>query len=141
MPTACKKFLVALSNKELVVNISRLSELASSQPFDIVFIDAFKGDYPTYLQAILDLSPPGKAKRLLRKGGIIVADNVLRSALVVDNSPNNPASFKVPRESANWTEEEVERLDEFNKMMHGIDRIDCFLLPVFDGLGLGRLLD
>lgn len=41
-------------------------------------------------------------------------------------------------------EEGKERLrvmDAFNKEMVKSDRLDVFLMPMFDGLGLGRLVD
>ncbi len=46
-----------------------LSALASEPPFDLVFIDANKEDYPLYLEWAL---------RLARLGGFIAADNTVR---------------------------------------------------------------
>ena len=44
-------------------------------PFDLIFIDADKPGYPSYLEAVLQLS---------RKGTLIVADNVVRGGGVLD---------------------------------------------------------
>ncbi|KAM4061169.1 o-methyltransferase [Hirsutella rhossiliensis] len=118
-----------------------LPTLQPDEPFDMVFIDAQKSGYPDYLAAILDRSQPGARRRLLRPGGLIVGDNALRSALVVDQSDDNPAARTVPGETPNWDWDAMRRLDEFNTMMHSHERIEAMLLPVFDGLGMGRLLD
>jgi predicted O-methyltransferase YrrM len=48
---------------------------AGEEPFDLVFLDADKGGYPTYLARALDLSRPGT---------VIVADNVVRGGAVTD---------------------------------------------------------
>jgi len=50
-------------------------------PFDLVFLDADKGNYPAYLDWSL---------RLLRRGGLILADNVVRAGAVL--APNGDAS-------------------------------------------------
>ena len=107
----------------------------------MIFIDAQKSGYPQYLRTVLEQSQAGAKKRLLRKGGLIIGDNALRSALVVDRTDANPATKTVPRQTENWNWGDVEFLDEFNKTMHGSERIEAMLLPVFDGLGIGRLLD
>lgn len=49
-------------------------------PFDLVFIDADKTGYPSYLEAVLQLSRPGT---------VIVADNVVRSGAVLDPDSND----------------------------------------------------
>ena len=44
-------------------------------PFDLVFIDAWKHDYPAYYEAVLPK---------LAEHGVIVADNVLRQGTVLE---------------------------------------------------------
>jgi predicted O-methyltransferase YrrM len=111
------------------------------EPFDLVFIDADKTSYPAYLSLILSLSSPtSTTPRLLRTGGIILADNVLRRGLVADSSPANPWVAKAKAEKT-WRAGDMKALDEFNKAMVGNERIETFLMPMFDGLGCGRLLD
>ncbi|KAH8793793.1 hypothetical protein F5882DRAFT_289501, partial [Hyaloscypha sp. PMI_1271] len=70
--------------------------------------------------------------RLLRPGGITLPDNILRCGLVADHSPTNPWTTK---------ESELTALDEFNEAWVRSERIEKFLMPMFDGLGCGRLLD
>lgn len=54
---------------------------AGEAPFDLCFIDADKPGYPTYLRHALDL---------VRPGGAIVADNVVRDGRVADLTSTDP---------------------------------------------------
>lgn len=123
---------------------SSLPELAAkiSRPYDLIFIDADKISYPNYLTLILSHSTAATSIRLLKPGGIIVADNILRRGLVADASDANPWSLssKQAGERA-WRQEDIDALDRFNKELVGNERLETFLLPLFDGLGLGRLKD
>ena len=58
--------------------LQELSQDDKLEPFDLVFIDADKGNYSNYYEAGLSL---------LRKGGLILVDNVLWSGKVAD--PDN----------------------------------------------------
>lgn len=60
--------------------LARLVERGEA-PFDMVFIDADKENYPAYLDWSL---------RLARPGGLIVADNVVRGGKVIDPPIDNP---------------------------------------------------
>ena len=57
--------------------LDSLPTLAAEQrePFDLVFIDADKRNTPEYFKATLELT---------RRGGLIVADNVIRDGAIVD---------------------------------------------------------
>jgi predicted O-methyltransferase YrrM len=67
-----------------------LAQLARehAEPFDLVFIDADKAGYSTYLEGAL---------RLSRKGTVIVADNVVRRGDVADASSSDPSVVGVRR--------------------------------------------
>ncbi|KAH8831702.1 O-methyltransferase-domain-containing protein [Flagelloscypha sp. PMI_526] len=52
-----------------------LNSLPREEPFDIAFIDADKTAFPLYFQLI---------KPLLRKGGVMIFDNVVQNSLVSD---------------------------------------------------------
>ncbi len=97
------------------------------------------------MQTILDKSAPGASGRLLRPGGLIVADNVLRRGLIADSSSDNPAvefdAQMIKRGGSFNPAEEVTALKAFNTALHESGRIDTWLVPLFDGVGLGRLLD
>jgi predicted O-methyltransferase YrrM len=61
--------------------LDTLPEIAAegAGPFDLIFIDADKGNYPGYLEW---------AVRLSRPGSLIIGDNVVRDGKVID--PNDP---------------------------------------------------
>jgi len=83
-------------------------------PFDLVFIDADKGNYVNYYEAVL----PKLADR-----GLIVADNTLWSGRVVD-----PAD----------TSEDTEAIRAFNAHVVADSRVICVQLTVRDGVTLVR---
>ena len=79
-------------------------------PFDVVFIDAWKQDYPAYYEAVLPKLAPH---------GVIVADNVLRGGTVLDESPSEPESVA---------------LRAFADQVLADPRVDSAMLTVSDGL-------
>ena len=81
-------------------------------PFDMVYIDADKVNYPIYYDAVMPL---------VSSGGLIVADNVLWSGTVL-----NPES------------EESSVLARFNEKVHTDVRVSNLLLPIRDGLMVAR---
>lgn len=80
-------------------------------PFDLVFIDADKFNYPLYYDLLIDKVP---------SGGYIIADNVLWSGKVVTNVAHN--------------DYETLAIMEFNNKAHNDPRVENLLLPVRDGL-------
>jgi len=79
-------------------------------PFDLVFIDAWKPDYPHYFEAVLPkLSPRG----------VILADNVLWRGTVVD-----PAA----------DDDQARAIAAFNAQVQADPRVRNALLTVGDGL-------
>jgi len=80
--------------------------------FDLVFIDADKENYSQYFDAVLPK---------LRKGGIIIADNVLWSGKVIDKK-------------ALEKDAETKALHAFNEKVHADERVRNLLLPIRDGL-------
>lgn len=108
-------------------------------PYDLVFIDADKTSYPTYLKQLLEFSSASSKVPMLKPGGIILADNVLRRALVADSSDANPWSKEMKEKT--WRDGDMNALRVFNDMMVEEPRLETFLLPLFDGLGMARLKD
>lgn len=84
--------------------------------FDLVFIDADKPNYLKYYE---------QAMEVLNPGGYIIADNVLWSGKVVN-------------ETALAKDKDTQLLDAFNKHLHNDPRLEHILLPIRDGLMLGR---
>lgn len=134
-----------VKNIEIIVGdaLETLPKLNPSEPYDIIFIDAQKSGYPTYLNQILDGSRPGAANRILRPGGLIVADNVLRRGIIADDSDDNPWVVKQAnlRRSEYAVDDENELVKKFNDQVVNSSRLEAFLLPLFDGLNIARLLD
>lgn len=87
-------------------------------PFDLVFLDADKGNYSRYFDLIIDMVPAG---------GFILADNVLWYGKVVSSD-----SEKIDKET--------EAIIEFNNKVHHDPRVENVLLPVRDGLMILRKL-
>ncbi|KAF7924185.1 uncharacterized protein EAE97_010797 [Botrytis byssoidea] len=130
-----------LNNFEVLVGDARESLITNLQePYDLIFIDADKTSYPAYLDLILSLSSPSSTQaRLLKPGGLILADNILRRALVADSSAVNPWALKNGEKT--WKEGDLNALKKFSDLMVTEERLDTFLLPLFDGVGMGRLKD
>jgi len=80
--------------------------------FDLAFIDADKGNYVNYYQRTFEL---------LRPGGLILADNVLRHGTVAD--PNN-------------REPDTGAIRAFNRMLREDSRVVSTLATIGDGLAL-----
>ena len=87
-----------------------------TETWDLVFIDADKGNYSTYFDLVIDQ---------LNTGGIIIADNVLWSGKISDTSKNDPAT---------------KSLREFNAKVHADSRVQNVLFPIRDGLMILRKL-
>ena len=81
-------------------------------PFDLIFIDADKGNYLNYYQLAIDK---------LRPGGLIITDNVLWYGKVAD-----PAI----------QDKQTTAIRAFNKYVQADERVDNVLLPYRDGLML-----
>ncbi len=89
-----------------------LVEAGEDGSFDLVFIDADKKSYTTYYELAL---------RLLRKGGMMVFDNMLRLGDVIDPSVCDPA---------------VDDIRVLNERLRNDDRVVISMLPFSDGLTL-----
>lgn len=86
-----------------------------NQSFDLVFIDADKGNYLNYYKLVIDMIP---------SGGYILADNVLWSGKVIDEKSMNDKDTKA--------------IMEFNQFVMNDCRVENVLLPIRDGLFLMR---
>jgi predicted O-methyltransferase YrrM len=94
--------------------LETLAQLDHQQPFDLIFIDADKANYPCYLEHAL---------RLLRVGGLAVFDNTLWSGRVLEDNPES---------------DDTRAIQALNRALKDDSRIDLSLLPLGDGLTLCR---
>lgn len=87
------------------------------EPYDMVFIDANKRDYPEYYELVFDL---------VRPGGWILADNVLWDGKVaLDPLPQDRQTLGI---------------DNFNRRVASDPRVESVIIPIRDGLNLIRKL-
>jgi predicted O-methyltransferase YrrM len=89
---------------------------ASGESFDLVFLDALKEEYASYLELALPM---------LRVGGVLVADNLLWGGQVA-------GEIRAPDQSAS-----TQALREFNQIFVRHPQLRAAVLPVGDGLGYG----
>lgn len=94
--------------------LAALEQEGLAGSIDLLFIDADKANYPSYLEHAL---------RLVRQGGLILFDNTLWSGRVLEESP----------ESA-----DTRAIQALNLALRDDPRIDLSLLPLGDGLSLCR---
>lgn len=92
-----------------------LEGLAAGPPFDLVFIDADKTGYPTYLEA---------SASLLRPGGLVLADNTFWRGRVASEAEGEDASTAAIR--------------AFNRTVAEDPRFQGVIVPIRDGLTLAR---
>ena len=85
-----------------------------SGPFDLIFIDADKGNYLNYFEMILPL---------LRTNGFILADNTLWRGKILDPKMND---------------KETAGIRDFNHFVSQDSRVEQIIFPVEDGLALIR---
>ena len=86
--------------------------------FDIVFIDADKINYSKYYDLVFDKVQPG---------GYIIADNVLWSGKVVEQSNKK-------------TDVDTQAILDYNDKIQQDSRVENILLPIRDGLLIARKL-
>ena len=84
-------------------------------PFDLVFIDADKQNYPNYYDAVIDRMAPG---------GTIIADNVLWSGKVI-----GPAGKR---------DEKTAALMAYTERVRNDPRVEQVLVPIRDGMLVAR---
>ena len=94
--------------------LAELERQGQGGQFDLVFIDADKANYPTYLEHAL---------RLLRVGGLAVFDNTLWSGRVLEENPQSA---------------DTRAIQALNRALKDDSRLDLSMLPLGDGLTLCR---
>ena len=88
-----------------------------NEQFDIVFIDADKLNYINYYNLVFSK---------VKIGGYIIADNVLWSGKVADESKKD---------------KDTELLREYNLLNHKDERVENVLFPIRDGLMIARKIN
>lgn len=111
-----QNFIKANVNEKIKILTGMAEEILPTinEEFDLIFIDAEKNHYLQYLNF---------AEKLLKMGGLLVADNTLLSgAVYMDELP-----YRI-RESTK------KEMIEFNKRLANNDKYTSILLPAEDGI-------
>lgn len=87
---------------------------AATGYFDVIFIDVDKEGYPQALKA---------AAPRIRRGGYLLADNVLWSGKVVDGSVHDAAT---------------EGIRQFNTLLFSLQEFRSVIVPLRDGVAIAR---
>ena len=113
-----KYFDLSGYGKQIIQHLGNALEIIPTldHVFDLVFIDADKENYPSYLNAILPK---------LKKGSVILSDNVLWSGKVLD----------IPEKD----DHDTMALIEYNKILNEHPKLETVLLPIRDGLTISRV--
>lgn len=123
--------------------LATVEEMASHNPteaaFDIVFVDADKTRLIDYVNALVGND------RVLKKGGLILVDNVLWKGLVMDASGSG---YDSSGDESSEDEETLRRnrrarklankMHRFNSAVVRDDRVDVLMMNIRDGLSLIR---
>ena len=99
-----------------LATLDRLLAEGHGGTFDLIFIDADKLGYLDYYE---------RSMELVRQGGLIVADNVLRHGAPADPADHAP---------------DTEAIRAFNRRLHGDARIAMSLATVGDGFAIAYKL-
>jgi predicted O-methyltransferase YrrM len=115
---AYKNFERAGVEKRIEIKVGDALELLSEQnlePFDIIFNDVDKEDYPK----VFRLAVPR-----LRRGGLFVTDNVLWSGRVAHPAEKNERSAS------------TRAIQEFNRLLYSSKELFPTILPLRDGVAV-----
>lgn len=88
---------------------------ALNEQFDLVFIDADKKEYVDYYKLVFDK---------VKKGGYIIADNVLWNGKVLENIEKD--------------DYQTRGIVEFNTLIKNDSRVEKLILPIRDGMTIIR---
>lgn len=84
--------------------------------YDLIYLDAAKGQYPAYLPECL---------RLLNEGGVLLSDDVLFRGQVCAGKPDCHRNQTI-----------VNRLDDYLKMLKSDPSLTTTVLPISDGMAV-----
>lgn len=98
-----------------------LTDLADTEgeKYDFIFLDAAKGQYMSFLADIM---------RLLKKGGMLITDNVLLEGSIARSK------YSIERRDRTIHM----RMREYLHAITHMDELDTIILPVGDGMSLSR---
>ena len=110
-----KYFAKSKCNNSIIQHVGDARSIIKNinEKFDLVFLDADKENYIEYYELVIEK---------VKKGGLIIADNVLWTGKVVEPKKDD--------------DELTQYLIDFNKMINEDDRVENIILPLRDGLNV-----
>ena len=107
-----KYFAKSKCNNSIIQHVGDARNIIKSinEKFDLVFLDADKENYIEYYELVIEK---------VKKGGLIIADNVLWTGKVVEPEKDD--------------DELTQYLIDFNKMINEDDRVENIIIPLRDG--------
>ena len=110
-----KYFAKSKCNNSIIQHVGDARNIIKSinEKFDLVFLDADKENYIEYYELVIEK---------VKKGGLIIADNVLWTGKVVEPKKDD--------------DELTQYLIDFNKMINEDDRVENIIIPLRDGLNI-----
>lgn len=123
-PLAQSFFDRSAHGRKIRMHIGSALDLAPTldTPFDLVFIDGDKREYPAYYRMMMG---DDGGRPLVHGGSVLIADNILWSGKVVRPIAHN--------------DRHTQALVEFNRMVTGDPRVENVIVPIRDGLNLIRI--
>lgn len=117
---AIKNIQVQNSNRQIKViqgdALEEIPKLPKDKPFDLIFIDAAKGQYKRFFEASVPL---------LNNQGVILSDNVLFRGYVAHVTPTPPKYERL-----------VEKIDNYNEWLVKQSDFSTSIIPIGDGLAI-----
>lgn len=119
IPIAKENFIKAEADDKITLLEGDALEIlkAMDEEFDFIFMDAAKAQYPYYLEEIM---------RILPKGGILIADNVLQDGELIESR------FAVERRNRTIHY----RMREYLYTIKNMDELETTIIPIGDGITL-----
>lgn len=107
---------ITLHQGPALESLDRIASDPAFIPYDLAFIDANKREYCAYFEKIVPM---------IRRGGLILADNTLWDGKILENPmPQDAQTVEIAR---------------FNELVAGDARVQTVMLPLRDGLTLMRV--
>ncbi len=107
--------MITLIKEDALFAIEKLRE--DKKVYGVIFLDAAKGQYPTYLPILFELLEPG---------GVLITDNIFHNGAVVSS-----------RYAVTQRDRTIhDRLREYMKDITGHEGLNTLILPVDDGVAI-----
>lgn len=124
IPIARENFVRAGKEQQITLLEGDATDVLKTleEPFDLIFMDAAKGQYINFFQDVM---------RLLKTGGVLVSDNVLQDGDIIESH------FVVPRRNRTIYKRMREYLYE---LTHREDLVTA-VLPIGDGITVSNKVE